>query len=252
MNVSVHVQNRLRFESYAGLPIRCAPGVHKAALELIEKHAAAARSSRIVDLAAGSGAFVARLCEAGFSNVDAVELDNEKFGYRRISAFPCDLNSQFAEQMASVFQKFDVISAIEVIEHLNSPTDFLANVNRIAAPGALLVVTTPNSADLVGRMKFLLSGELRYFDLAQYRHNHHVSPIPDAIMRALLDDAGFTLLEHATAGSFRSSAATRLLYVLSALARPVLRSLQSGEVNIYAARRDRDVRVSRAGDWLSA
>lgn len=42
--------------------------------------------------------------------------------------------------------KFDVVLALEVIEHVLSPTRFIANVARVLKPGGLLVLSTPNYA----------------------------------------------------------------------------------------------------------
>ena len=41
-------------------------------------------------------------------------------------------------------EKFDVIVAGELIEHLNSPGPFLANMRRHLAPDGVIVITTPN------------------------------------------------------------------------------------------------------------
>ena len=108
-----------------------------------------------------------------------------------------------------------------------------------------VLVSTPNVSDLTGRIRFLLSGDLRYFDENQYRYNHHVSPITDTQMRLMIREVGFDLIDRTTAGAWRGAFARLLMS-------PLPRSLR-GEVNLYLARKSRAPAAQdvRPGDWSS-
>ena len=45
-------------------------------------------------------------------------------------------------------KSFDVVTATEVIEHLENPRLFLRDINRVLKPGGLCVLSTPNILNL--------------------------------------------------------------------------------------------------------
>ena len=90
---------------------------------------------------------------------------------------------------------FGLVTAIEVIEHVESPIGFLRNVRRLLAPGGIAVVTTPNVDSLPARTKFMLAGKIRTMD--EYGEPTHISPIFwDLLQRQFLPRAGLRLREH--------------------------------------------------------
>lgn len=62
----------------------------------------------------------------------------------------------------------DVVAAVEVIEHLENPRDFMRKLVRLAAPGGWVVVTTPNQlsllslATLVTKQRFQAFQDIHY------------------------------------------------------------------------------------------
>jgi 2-polyprenyl-3-methyl-5-hydroxy-6-metoxy-1,4-benzoquinol methylase len=62
----------------------------------------------------------------------------------------------------------DVVAAIEVIEHLENPRDFMRKLARMVRPGGWIIVTTPNQlsfvslANLVVRQRFLAFQDVHY------------------------------------------------------------------------------------------
>ena len=226
--------------------MRCAPGTHEAALDMLLRHGQ--RSGRLLDVASGSGALLARLRDHRFADLHAIELDVPKFACEGITPISVDLNSDFA---ASITGPFSIITAIEIIEHLDSPRHFLRQLWKLLDDRGLLVLSTPNVGDLRGRMKFLLRGELRYFDEGQYRYNHHVSPITDTMMRLMLAEVGYEIVEQRTVGSFAGPIGRRASKALSAMLRPLLGRRLDGEVNLYLARQCEPAKDIRPGDWIS-
>src|SRR5207253_1620067 len=105
---------------YDGRLMRCAPGTHEAAAAIVTRHVA--KDARVLDLASGTGAFLARLRDLGYANLDAVELNVDGFRLDGVTPRPVDLNSTFADQLP---HQYGLISAIEIIEHLDCPRHFL-------------------------------------------------------------------------------------------------------------------------------
>lgn len=55
-------------------------------------------------------------------------------------------------QVASLGHRFDVVTAFDVIEHVNNPLAFLSDCAAIMRPGASLIIATGNTASLPWRM----------------------------------------------------------------------------------------------------
>src|SRR4051794_35587280 len=100
--------------------MRCAPGTHEAAAALLL--ASVNDRPATLDLASGSGAFLARLRDHGFADLDAVEIDREAFTLTGIEPRGVDLNGSFAAQ---IDRRYGLVTALEIIEHLDSPRHFL-------------------------------------------------------------------------------------------------------------------------------
>jgi len=188
---------RLTSSSYRGLPVRCAPGVHAASAEAVCSRVPV--TARVLDLASGSGAFLARLRDAGFTNLTAVERERDSYLLPDVPCLSVDLDKPFAQEIGGTF---DVVTAIEIIEHLSSPIAFLQEARKLLPPGGLLLVSTPNVSEWQSRIKFLLRGRLRYFDEPQYRFQRHISPIFPALAPFMMEEAGLQVVTMTTVGSF--------------------------------------------------
>jgi SAM-dependent methyltransferase len=128
--------------------------------------------ARAVDLGSGPGAMVERLQSLG-CNVIAVDRTTQ--GYRADAPlFTVDLNERDFSDVLGL-RSFHLVTAIEVIEHLESPICFLRNVGRLLAPGGVAVLTTPNVDSLPARVKFLLTGKIRTMD--EGSEPTHISPV---------------------------------------------------------------------------
>jgi 2-polyprenyl-3-methyl-5-hydroxy-6-metoxy-1,4-benzoquinol methylase len=99
----------------------------------------------------------------------------------------------FASQLGPA--SFDLVTAIEVIEHVESPIGFLRNVGHLLATGGVGVLTTPNVDSVPARCKFLLKGKIRTMD--EHSEPTHISPVFfDLLRRQFLPRAGLRLREH--------------------------------------------------------
>jgi 2-polyprenyl-3-methyl-5-hydroxy-6-metoxy-1,4-benzoquinol methylase len=215
--------------------MRCAPGTHDAAAAFVSRHVG--KDARVLDLASGTGAFLARLRDLGYTNLSAVELNVEGFKLENVKPLAVDLNSNFAEALPTPHE-WGLVSAIEIIEHLDCPRSFLRNIRALLADGGYLLLTTPNIAQWLGRLRFLISGELRQFQRRDYDYQRHITPITDVQMRILFEEIGFELIEFTTAGTFFGPAKQAVVSPMRALARVTMGKLASGgDVSVYLARK---------------
>jgi SAM-dependent methyltransferase len=217
---------------YQGLRMHCAPGAHEAALSLLLRNAAP--RTGVLDLAAGSGAFLARLRDNGFTDLLAMDLDVDDFRLDDIRLVSGNLNTEFARQFD---QRFNLITAIEIIEHLDSPRLFLRQLHQLLNDGGMLLLSTPNVAHWAGRLQFLLHGELRFFEADLYHRMRHISPITDTQMRLMLRETGFAVMESVTAGEFYGPLKRLVTAPLALLFRLACGPMVGGNVVLYLARK---------------
>lgn len=204
--------------------MRCAPGTHEAAMKLVAAHVP--KDARVLDLASGTGAFLARLRDNGYGNLSAVELNVEGFSVDGVTPQAIDLNLSFADELP---HDFGLVTAIEIIEHLDCPRQFLRNVRAILSDGGHLLLTTPNVAHWLGRVRFLLSGELRQFQRRDYDHQRHISPITDIQLRLIFEEIGFDVIARRTAGTFFGPIKRAIFWPFERIA--------GGDVQIYLVRK---------------
>ena len=223
--------------SYYGaerLQMRCAPGTHEAAFKLLRPHLGQLEHPVVLDLAAGSGAWIQRLGDQHIDEIDAVEINSEGFRVRGITPMSVDLNLDWAHQMP---RTYDVVSAIEIIEHLDNPRHFLGEARKVLRDGGILLLTSPYVSGVQGRIHFLKHGELRFFTEDDYEAQRHISPMTATHMRLALEEVGFTIVSTVTAGSFWSRGKKAVIHPFVRLANAVFRTAGIGDVAIYLARR---------------
>jgi 2-polyprenyl-3-methyl-5-hydroxy-6-metoxy-1,4-benzoquinol methylase len=147
---------------------------------------------RAVDLGSGPGAMAIRLKNMG-CEVMAADRSVDDFA-AELPHTTIDFNqTDFASVLGN--HAYGLVTAIEVIEHVESPIGFLRNIGRMLSPGAVAILTTPNVDSLPARFKFFLAGKIRTMD--DYGEPTHISPIFfDLLQRQFLPLAGLRLREH--------------------------------------------------------
>ncbi|MDX1393617.1 MAG: class I SAM-dependent methyltransferase [Gemmatimonadota bacterium] len=219
-----------------GCRVYAPPGLARAVARLARQHVPG--EAAVLDLGSGRPVTL-RLAGEGFDDLSSVARDAGLSGHpdrpapNEPDALELDLAGEFAGR---IDRKFDLVVSSELIEHLPSPRAFLGQTRRLLRPGGHLVVSTPNVSNWIGRLRFLLFGELRWFDAARARQLNHISPITDAQMRLMLEESGFEVVEADSAGS-RTSVLGALLTAPLSLPFVLFRGRRAwGDANIYVAR----------------
>ncbi|PSU35705.1 class I SAM-dependent methyltransferase [Photobacterium lutimaris] len=179
-------------DSYKGLPIHARKGLHQRALEIVTD-IRTLKNAEVLDIAAGSGAMSLRLLDNGAS-VTSADLVEENFRVEHPSCHfhKLDLNNDFSGYLS---KKFDVIIALEIIEHINNTRHFIKNCRELLKPGGLLVISTPNIGSDYAIAEMICKGTYPYFDDDHYYNGGHVNPVSPWQLELILKDYQLDLVQ---------------------------------------------------------
>jgi SAM-dependent methyltransferase len=71
----------------------------------------------------------------------------------------------------------DVVAAVETIEHVENPRAFLRELTRLARPGGLIVVTTPNQLSLLSKLTLVLKNQFNAFTERPGSYPAHITAL---------------------------------------------------------------------------
>jgi hypothetical protein len=155
--------------------------------DVAKRRLGAAGAKTIFDVGAGDGIMKRPLEAAGFkwAGFDIVPRDSIS---RWDLGHPCPVQGTAP----------DLVLWLDVIEHLANPGIALDHIVATMAPGATLLVTTPNPRWSRSRLWALHSGYLACFTQADLDLNRHIFPVWPHILERMLTDRGFTISEYVT------------------------------------------------------
>lgn len=189
---------------------RTVPGLHASIEEYISS-LQISKNCRVLDLGAGTGAFLQRLGEKGYRHLFGVDIVEIKVLPRYIPTVAMDLNQPSEE---SIPGQFDLITAIEVVEHIENIGLFFDFLAKKMSQKGFAIITTPNIFSLSARLRFLLKGTLKGFD--EKSDQTHLFPICRYTLSNMLQKKGLSILESWTYPSFRTTlVTTRKLSILT-------------------------------------
>jgi ubiquinone/menaquinone biosynthesis C-methylase UbiE len=109
-----------------------------------------------------------------------------------------DLN---VENLPYADASFDVVTATEVIEHLEHYRQTLREIHRVLRPGGCCILSTPNVLNINSRLRYFFAGFANLFgplpikNSALYSTGGHINPVGYFYIAHSLYDAGFDKLE---------------------------------------------------------
>jgi len=185
--------------TYAGIRMFAQEKVHAACIDWLTESIPA--GGRVLDMAAGPGALASRLRDAGFA-VTANDLYPDQFQPKEIPCLRVDLNGPFdRESFGGEF--FDAVAAVELIEHLENPSEFLRRCHGLLRPGGVLFLSTPDVGSLDARFQFLRYGHPPMFGAGPAEEFGHITPLPEPTLRFLFAKTGWKSQRHISVGSRR-------------------------------------------------
>jgi len=116
---------------------------------------------KILEIGYSKGGLLDNLLE--YSNIGKYAVDiNQKTTERDVKFYQFDCNNGLPDFNGI---RFNIIFAGEVIEHIIDDERFLSEINKLLAPGGILILTTPNLFFLVNRFLFPF-GKMPFFAYA--------------------------------------------------------------------------------------
>jgi 2-polyprenyl-3-methyl-5-hydroxy-6-metoxy-1,4-benzoquinol methylase len=152
-----------------------------------------------LDLGCGGGELLEMLLRDGahgeLFGVDVVDyLDEEGRGYLRDRVH---FFFERAETVLPTLPSFDVITMVEVYEHLERPLETVRLVARKLRPGGRTVITSPNIASLRNALELMVRGQLNSF---RPSNPSHLVPLITHVVERVLAGAGLQTTVRYTVG----------------------------------------------------
>lgn len=115
--------------------------------EQIEKRLTPRKSLRLADIGCGGGILAEAMARAGYA-VTGIDAGADNIAVAAAHAGTQDLDIDYrattVEDVAATGEKFDVVTALEIIEHVDDVPLFVKSCCDIVAPGGMIVFSTLN------------------------------------------------------------------------------------------------------------
>jgi ubiquinone/menaquinone biosynthesis C-methylase UbiE len=168
--------------------------IHKKVLELVLMEPGCQRWTHHLDIGAGHGGLIKRM--KSLLKVDSRVCDYTD-ALMKLPDQKVDIANLNHDPLPYANATFDVVTATEVIEHLEDYRRVLREIYRVLKPGGVCILSTPNILNLNSRLRFLwfgfsnLFGPLPVKNSALYSTGGHINPVSWFYVAHSLLDAGF-------------------------------------------------------------
>ena len=159
-----------------------ADAIYRLVSKAIERRAPA--GGAILDLGCGKG-LLRNYLPANFTQYTGMDLV-------RYEGFPGECMFHLADFNVPPYSlsdaSMDLVAAVEVIEHLENPRAFVRELARLARPGGLVIVTTPNQLSLLSKMTLLVKNQFNAFQDSCYPA--HLTALLESDLRRIFLENG--------------------------------------------------------------
>jgi 2-polyprenyl-3-methyl-5-hydroxy-6-metoxy-1,4-benzoquinol methylase len=156
---------------YNGIKEMAAYGLHSDVFNMMDPFLK--KEMRILDFGCGQGAFSQRLVDAGMK-VDSCDINTDQIKANVERKISLDLNKKNIKD--SIACKYDMIVALEIIEHLENPWKYISDCLELLNEGGIIVLSTPNISSFPSRLRFFMKGSLIAFEKPDLDHGH-ITPL---------------------------------------------------------------------------
>ncbi len=151
---------------------------------------------RVLDVGSGIGVFPSAMARLGF-DVASADLHTNNRAWLEAHGVPTTHCDTLVEPLPYPDGQFALVTLLDMIEHLHgSPRHLLSEVRRVLQPGGLVMVETPNYANLRKRLALLFGrhpmNTRRFFD-SSYPYIDHVHEYTRAGLQSVLQWSGFEI-----------------------------------------------------------
>jgi SAM-dependent methyltransferase len=164
----------------------------------VQKRLSRTQGPTHLDIGAGQGELIQQLRQALPLKSSACDYHVERFPLKDVPCVQINLNH---ERLPYADGSFDMVTASEVLEHVENYRAVLRDAHRVMKGGAVMVVTTPNVLNVNSRVRYLVSGFANLFGPLPVRNDKlyttggHITPIPYFYLAHAFLDAGFEDVE---------------------------------------------------------
>lgn len=168
-------------------------------LEIFKNNFTSDQSGENLDIGSGTGALVNLISHysPGFKPT-CVDYTDELLQDKTIRVDVVDLNLQ---KLPYQNDRFDFVSCTEVVEHLENYRLIVREAYRVTKKGGLVVFTTPNTLNLLSRVRYLWTGFQNLFgplDVGRgefFSTGGHITPVSYFFLAHSLAEVGFEDIE---------------------------------------------------------
>ncbi len=187
---------------------------------------------RVLDVGSGGGLLCEALARLGPASVKGVDASPDNVAMARTHAagdptlWPLSYAHAMAESLVAKGEQYDLVTSVEVIEHVSDPSLFAALCLQLVRPGGLLVMSTINrSAEAYAGAILAAEHILRWvppgthefhkfitpFELQEVLRGAHRTPI-DAAVAAAGSGAGTTAVGARTVADISGMVSAGMIY----------------------------------------
>jgi SAM-dependent methyltransferase len=153
---------------------------------------------RLVDVGCGAGDLFRALGGRARSYIGVDLVRYEGFPSDKAARFvSADLNSRIPLEDDCG----DAVVSVETIEHLENPRAFMREIVRLARPGGLVLVTTPNQLSFLSKLTLLVKNRFNAFSDADYPA--HITALLESDLRRIAVEGGLDDIQVAFTDSGR-------------------------------------------------
>jgi len=144
----------------------------------------------VLDAGSGEGGWIKRLKQSPKIQ-KIISTDIFDYGASNISEVEFHLADLSFAKLPCPDDYLDWVFALEVLEHLANPRNFVKQAARSLKKNGKFVITTPCNDSIRAKANFCVRGYFSHFSESEYRGVGHITPITEVDLRRMSSEAGF-------------------------------------------------------------